>query len=171
VFGRYRFAPEEVVSLNKYGLIPLVGRGVRIRHSIREYPSRIVFWCFGSPERLIERIRETGFLPSGRVAVEDIRSGSPVRWQALLVMVVLWNILFLLDGTFKESRTAGPGVLAALFLFTLVPLGIRHCRPVRKIFLKEGRDPGEIGAWLNFLPALTGTMFIILLALYFFGAG
>jgi len=171
LFGRYQFLPEDVVSLKKYGLIPLLGQGVRIHHSVREYPSRIVFWCLGSPVRLIGRIRETGFIPSGRLPVEESRSGSPVRWQAFLLVVVLWNVLFLMGENFRGDRGPGPGVLLGLLMLTLVTTGIKHYGPLQKIFMKEGRDAREIGAWLNFLPFLSGTMLVIMLVQYFSGTG
>jgi hypothetical protein len=171
IFGTYQFSPENVVSFEKYGPIPILWQGIRIHHNIQGYPARIVFWCLGSTDRLISRIRETGFVGSGRAHHPQKRSGFPVKWQPLLLMIVLWNILFLVDEKYRGEKEVGPGVLLALLLFTVVPLGIRHYRPLQKIFLKEGRDPREIGAWLNFLPVLCGGLFLATLLGFLAGNG
>ena len=175
LFGSYQFSPENVVSLEKYGLIPFLGQGIKITHSVHEYPTKIVFWCLGRPNRLISRIKETGFTESGRMPVESTRSGFPVRWQAVLLMVVLWNVLFLIDdyygGKGGGSGDIGSDALLALLLFTAIPIGIKYYRPLQKIFLKEGRSPKEIGVWLNFMPTLSGIMFVFFLIHYLSGGG
>ena len=166
IFGNYQFSPENVVSLEKYGLIPFLWQGIRIHHNIQEYPSKIVFWCLGSTDHLIRRIKESGFIESGRMHGQEKRSGFPMRWLPIVLMVVLWNALFLADEKYRTGKEFGPGVLLALLLFTIIPLGIKYYKPLQRIFMKEGRDPKEMGAWLNFLPILCGSMFIIMLLSY-----
>jgi hypothetical protein len=165
IFGTYTFAPDHVVSLEKYGLIPFLGWGVRINHRVPHYPKKIVFWCFRSPNRLIQKIRETGFVttPAGQAPVRD-HPGFPVRWQAIAAAIVLWNVLFLLDMRQSEQfTTPGPFTVLALLLLFLGCLGIKYYRPLQRMVLKEGRKPEEIGAWLNFLTVLSGIMLFIMI--------
>ncbi len=68
LIGRYNFSPDQVAALEPYGSISVLGTGVRIVHTVQSYPEKIIFWCFGSPKRLIERITNLGFRPSAFIA-------------------------------------------------------------------------------------------------------
>ena len=61
--GNYSFAKDQVISLNKYTVFPVIGRGIKIEHIIPEYPKKIIFWTLDNPESIILQIQETGFLP------------------------------------------------------------------------------------------------------------
>jgi hypothetical protein len=43
ILGRYTFRPESVVAAERLVWIPLLARGVRIRHCVGNYPQQIVF--------------------------------------------------------------------------------------------------------------------------------
>ncbi|MEP4546967.1 MAG: hypothetical protein ABJ000_12370 [Saccharospirillum sp.] len=61
-FGKYVFKPEDVERVEAYGLIPFVGKGVRIHHNVAGYPKKIIFWylCF-SPKEIVHTIKSLGF--------------------------------------------------------------------------------------------------------------
>lgn len=104
ILGRYTFRRDQVVSIDSYvGMIPLLGGGIRIEHTVAEYPRRIVFWCLGPPRSLIKRIHQVGFIPEGQLQGVPCRRGIPARWQTLVIGIALWNLLLLLD----EVRSTG----------------------------------------------------------------
>ena len=37
LLGKYSFTPDQVISLEKYGCIPILGSGIRIHHNIADY--------------------------------------------------------------------------------------------------------------------------------------
>ncbi len=60
--GTYVFRRQQVTSVEPYGLIPFVGKGVRIHHRVDAYPKKIVFWYFCvNPQPIAERIRQYGY--------------------------------------------------------------------------------------------------------------
>lgn len=162
-FGTYAFTPEQVVSLERYGLIPFFGWGVRINHIVPQYPEKIVFWCLGNPNKLITKVRELGFVPvptSSSASVE--RPGFPVRWQAIVTVIVIWNVLLYLDWGHKGlGAEPGPLSLLAILMVFLLCFGIRTFPPIQKLFLKEGREPEEIASWLNLLTMISGLMLLV----------
>jgi hypothetical protein len=60
--GEYSFAPNQIISIEKYGVIPFLGWGIRIHHKISYFPPKIVFGCLSNPKSLIRKIRKVGFL-------------------------------------------------------------------------------------------------------------
>jgi hypothetical protein len=61
--GSYRFSPEQVVALELQSSFLMLGSGLRIVHTVQDYPEKIVFFGFGSTKRLIEKITAAGFQP------------------------------------------------------------------------------------------------------------
>ena len=59
--GTYTFTPSEVVTLEPYGSIPVLARGIRISHNRRDYPKKIIFWCMGGRDSALAEVAETGF--------------------------------------------------------------------------------------------------------------
>jgi len=62
--GKYEFSPQEVVAIERYTMIPIMGWGVRIVHSRSDYPQNFIFWNLAGPEPVLRGIREAGFSPS-----------------------------------------------------------------------------------------------------------
>lgn len=59
--GNYTFKSDDIISIKPYGVIPFMGRGIRINHQVKGYDPKIVFWTLGSPEKLIKKIHKTQF--------------------------------------------------------------------------------------------------------------
>ena len=125
VLDTYDFLPSNVVSLERYGALPLFYSGVRIAHARPDYPSKIIFWCPGNPEVLISGIREAGFLPTAPASSVIQRRGIPLRWSAIILFILIWNGLFLLNDKLQHGSTnrAGPFMLAPLLFAFLVCWG------------------------------------------------
>lgn len=100
IIGRtYEFAPEQVVSIEPYGSLPLLSSGIRINHNRRDYPRKIVFWCHSSRAKLISQIDKSGFIARG--CDVERPGGVPFRSVALFVIVFLAVLMVLLLSTFR----------------------------------------------------------------------
>lgn len=173
VIGKYSFSPDQVVAIEKYTAIPILGWGIRIHHSVAAYPRKIVFWCFGSPESLIRRIQETGFVAKAAPDSVPTGRGMPVRWQALVAIVVLWNALLLLDMRQSGGSAGRPGTftVVALLLVFLGSVGIWRSALLQRAILKPGRSCGEIKAWLYLSALVSGLLFVLILSSQLAGGG
>jgi hypothetical protein len=171
MLGTYAFAPAQVVALEPYGVVPLVGRGVQVIHGHPNYPAKVVFWSFGDPERLIAKIRGTGFVPSCPSAAATSREGIPLRWSAILVALVVWNTLFLLGGfvPWRAPKFPGPLVPAALALAFLSAYALPRSTFLQSLVLKEGRSIEEIRALLSLIQLVCGLLFVVFLIVFAVG--
>ena len=144
LLARYSFAPDQVVAIEKYSVIPLLGSGLRIRHVVADYPKTIVFWYLRSPEYVMRRIQEVGFVPSASPSALPRRGGTAVRWQSLVAMVVVWNALFLTDMWCSKQHSVKfcPLALAAFVLFSAAPILILRFPALGHLLLKPGRRVG-----------------------------
>jgi len=59
--GTYIFPATSVVGIHKFVRIPFIGWGIRIEHTVSEYPSHIVFWYLGFPSTVLDFIGHQGF--------------------------------------------------------------------------------------------------------------
>lgn len=62
LLGKFVFKPEDVISIEPSIVIPFVGQGIKINHSVEEYKKKIIFWTFKNPEDVIQNIKNTGLL-------------------------------------------------------------------------------------------------------------
>jgi hypothetical protein len=171
MLGTYTFTPDQIVALEPYGSIPLFGRGIRILHSRSDYPEKIVFWCFRRPERLLDEIRAAGFLPQASETALRSSVGLPVRWTAIIAIVVAWNTLFLLDGSapWNPPKIPGPFVILAVALAFVAALALQRSEAVQAWALKPGRSVTEIAPALLVLQLVSGLMLIGLILFSFVG--
>jgi hypothetical protein len=172
VLDTYDFLPSEVVSLERYGSIPLFSNGVRIAHARPDYPSKIIFWCFGSPDELIARIRETGFMPTAVASSEIQARGIPFRWAAVLAFILIWNGLFLLINAAPHGSMNKPGAftLAPLLFAFLIGWGTKRSVKLQKIILKDGRSVNEIKSFLSLIQTVSALLLVVFAVLLFAGA-
>lgn len=155
LLGNYVFGREDVISIEPFGLIPVIGRGIRINHRVGNYNKKIIFWTMGNAEAVIERIRATGFLNTGQAPVaevhEEIRrkqatGGFPLKTAPLMAVVVAWNALILMD--FIGKGFIGSGTMLAVILLAILSVMMLVSGGFRSLFLKEGRDLADIKAAL-----------------------
>ena len=172
---KYKFRPDQVISIDKYGIIPVLGWGVQIKHTVTEYPEKIIFYCFMDPENIIKELRTLGFIPKASSAGIKERSGFPIRWEVLAFIAVAWNVLFMLDFgiNFMEKKevTFGPFIFIAtsgVFIFSICALRYKN---MQSYILKPGRHIEEIRGTLRFviwisggfaLASLVGTIFMLI---------
>jgi hypothetical protein len=116
--GTYSFSRDQVVSIERYGWIPLIGEGIRIRHSVPEYPEKIVFWC--QPTSVLAGLAGIGF-SSAHASCEISQRQSPrefpLRWTPLIVLVVIWNLLIGFEMVGRSTGTPSPGPLSLAALW------------------------------------------------------
>jgi hypothetical protein len=169
--GTYEFTPEQVVSFGTYGSIPFLANGLAIEHNRLDYPARMVFWCAGSRDRVLEEIRRVGFVPAG-VAVERPR-GMPFRWSFVIAVVLAWNLSFLADLSGHFSHAArpmpgGPGAVAALAAVFLLATCIKLSAGMQRLALTPGHTLGEVRGLLTLLQLISGPMALAFGAAWFF---
>lgn len=120
ILGNYTFSSKQIQRIEKIVHIPILGWGIRLYHNVPNYPEKIIFWCLGNPQKIIDKIQEIEFSPSGETEAAT-RRGYPVRWQAIVGIVAVWNILFFFDQGFSLNSLEQPGrysLLALVLLFT-----------------------------------------------------
>ena len=171
--GTYEFTPEQVVSFGTYGSIPLLANGLAIEHNRLDYPARVVFWCPGSRNRVLEEIRRIGFVPAG-VAVER-PAGMPFRWSIVIAVVLAWNALLLGDPHGFLSRPPrsgppfGPGAVIALAFVFVLATGIKTSARLQRLALAPGHVLGEVRGALTLLQLVSGPMALAFGAAVFLG--
>ena len=62
IVGNLVFRPEDIVSIEPYYMIPILGQGIKINHRIPKYKEKVIFWTFKNPNEVIRQIKQTGFL-------------------------------------------------------------------------------------------------------------
>jgi len=156
---RYALGPEDVTRLEVWGSIPFFRQGIRIRHVNPDLPRRIIFWSLGGAQKLLDEIRQTGFVPAARTG--DTRVGVPVRLLTVVVGILLWNAAFAL--TAPLSSTTGPtmSALLPLVLAFAVALVIPRSQHLQAVVLRRGRHVGEIMPFLRLVTLVTGLLLVI----------
>jgi len=173
VVGNLTFRPEDVISIEPYYMIPIIGQGVKINHRIQKYKDKVIFWTLKNPNEVIRQIEQTGFLDnsSSEISQEDSeliaqrqkQGGFPIKTPFAIAIVVIWNILFLKDFLSSTSSDSngipfGNGVISALGLVFLTCLLTLISKGFRKIILKEGRELQDISKFLYFIMFICGFM-------------
>jgi hypothetical protein len=103
---------------------------------------------FRNRERLLDEVRRTGFLPRASSAAVPNRNGMPVRWTAIILLILLWNARSLLEGfvPWNPPKAPGPFVLLALALVFVTAQAVERSGAAQSWVLKPGRTVGEIRA-------------------------
>jgi len=57
----YRFPTSSITSVREYISILFIGWGIRIEHSVPEYPPFVVFWYLGYPSTVLSFLEDCGF--------------------------------------------------------------------------------------------------------------
>jgi hypothetical protein len=173
VVGNLVFRPEDIISIEPYYMMPIIGQGIKINHRIPKYNDKVIFWTFKNPDEIIRQIKQTGFLDNSSseittkdseiIAERQKQGGFPIKTPFAVAVVVLWNILFLVDFLkFSAGESngipIGKGAITALGLVFLTCLLILVSKGFRKLALKEGRELKDISKFLYFIMLICGFM-------------
>ena len=174
IIGNLIFQPADIISIEPYRQIPVLGQGIKINHKVDSYKRKVIFWTFKNPESVIRQIKETGFLdnqqqlshPSNEKIKERQRSGGfPLKKTFAIGTVIIWNLLFLVDiipfiqGK-SEKFPIGNGALVALGLIFTSALLSLISEGFRKLILKDGRTLEDIKIFSIFIMMISGMMFL-----------
>jgi hypothetical protein len=172
--GKYTFTPGQVVAISRYSAIPVLGWGIQIQHTCPDYPQHIVFWCLGDPDKLLAGIQATGFRAQAQPVELPPPKPWPIRWQAFLLMILVWNGLFMLAifdflvSAADRRSFPGPAGLLALGSLFVAALATLFYPPFQRFVLRPGRSVNEIRAPLNLILLISGTMFMGALCMLIF---
>lgn len=172
IIGNVYFRPADVISIEPLTLFS--GTGIKINHRVGQYNEKVIFLTSGNRD-LIKRINETGFLSNSDILPAEVEariinyqtSGSfPMKWSAVIVFGVVWNLLFLGDmlgyfGNTSHPLPIGTGIKLALAFAFLSALAMLLSEPFSRLVLKDGRNVKEVRSFLFFLMLISGLMLAI----------
>lgn len=171
--GNYSFKRSDIISVERYGLIPFFSWGIRINHTCNNYPQKMIFWTFGkNPVKLIEKIYTMGFIdPDVKNSInnEVKTDGIPVKIIPLAIIIIIWNILLLLDFVYIfDIQKTGPGIFSflALICIFIISTSLKCTNSVKKIILKSNRHYSEIQHINNLLILVSGFMMVLYILKY-----
>ncbi|PSM46850.1 hypothetical protein C7Y66_22940 [Chroococcidiopsis sp. CCALA 051] len=154
LLANYKFYPQQIVSLEK------TWGGVRIRHTVAEYPANIVFLT-QSTQSFFNCIKQAGFLPAARVEEFPRRNGSPIYWQVVVSALVLWNIFLLVCANYSYLNLSVSTLSLPFWFVLFVSISVQRSRFVQSFFLKPNRHIEEVAPVFRFL-ALVSSLFAVL---------
>lgn len=171
IIGNLTFKPSDIISIEPYSVIPLLGQGIRIHHKVNNYKEKVVFWTFKSPQELINKIEQTGFLNNTQpissedeqeIAKQQSVGGFPIKTWFAIAVVVIWNLLFLYDfqNRIEGDLPIGNGAKCALAFVFGTGLLLLISEPFRQVILKKGRTLKDIKKFVLFLMFITGIMLL-----------
>ena len=177
IVGNLMFQPKNIISIEPYTFIPIIGQGIKINHRIENYNPKVIFWTFKDPNYVIGEIKKTGFLQNlnSELSSNDLEiikkqneGGFPLKKSVAIFFTVAWNLLFLSDiiPFFLKGETEGSPIgigmnLAVGLLFVSSILAIAS-EKFLKIILKENRSFDDIKKFAYFIALISGIMFVAL---------
>lgn len=177
IVGNLMFQPKDIISIEPYTFIPLIGQGIKINHRIENYNSKVIFWTFKDPNSVIGEIKKTGFLQNlnREISANDLEiikkqneGGFPLKISVAIFFIVAWNLLFLSDiiSFFIKGETEGSpigiGMNLAIGLLFLGSILAIVSEKFRKIILKENRNFDDLKKFAYFIALISGIMFVVL---------
>lgn len=175
IVGNLVFQPKDIISIEAYSSIPIIGNGIKIIHRIEKYNSNVIFWTFKNPNTVIDEIKKTGFLENTNsvISTEDLKilerqnqGGFPIKKPVAVFFIIAWNLLFLSDiipfmlQDKKEGLPIGIGVKLALGLVFISSVLALVSGKFRGLILKEGREFDDIKKFIYLTAFITGILFI-----------
>jgi len=165
MLGEYRFKPGDVVAVEQVGVVPMIGRGVRIEHRREDVAERVIFYSWGSPRRILDALERCAFQPSADPHDMPVSRGWPLRIPFVVGAGILWNLLFLIDRPWERASDGefvwGPGIFAALGLVFLGTQLIRTWTPLQRVALNGPRALERIEGPRKLLAFVSGTMLVL----------
>ncbi len=168
LLGDHRFQPEDVLSFEPAGIIPILGRGIRVVHRRDDIPKTVVFYHFLGPSGLVDRIGREGFRPAGR-ALGPLREheadGNPFKRSVAIGGVIAWNVLFLAD--IVRGVFPGVGILVALWGGALSAILTLTNARFRARVLREGHSSlGHVRGAVTLSAFILGAMAVAFTLVY-----
>lgn len=175
IVGNLVFQPKDIISIEAYSSIPIIGNGIKINHRIEKYNSNVIFWTFKNPNTVINEIKKTGFLENtnSEISTEDLKilerqnqGEFPIKKPVAVFFIIAWNLLFLSDiipfmlQDKKEGLPIGIGVKLALGLVFISSVLALVSEKFRGLILKEGREFDDIKKLIYLTAFITGMLFI-----------
>lgn len=174
IIGNLTFQPSDIISIEPYTMIPIIGQGIKINHRVSIYKEKVVFWTLKNPNSVVRQIQETGFLSNENqvnqkidrtITEKQATGGFPIKKGFAIGVIVVWNLLFLTDfipfflGE-KDGFPIGNGVLAAIGLLFLTALFSLISVGFRRLILKDGRELNDIKKFAIFAMIISGFMLL-----------
>jgi hypothetical protein len=177
ILGKFSFQPKDIVSIEPYKKIPLLGQGIKINHRIANYNSNVIFWTSKDSSSLINQIKQLGFLENidskisdgdELIIKEQPSGGFPIKSSVAIGIIALWNILLISDiikfyNSDRKGMPFGIGVASALASILLISLFSLISKDFSKLILKEGKSIKDINNFLYFLIFVSASMLIKIL--------
>ena len=173
ILGNLSFQPSDVISIEPYTLIPILGQGIKINHKVPTYKERVIFWAFKDPIAIIKQIHDIGFLNNENAPTQVIdntirekqaKGSFPLKRWFVIAIFVVWNTFFLIDFIpffFGEGRNPiGNGMKIAVGILFLTALSSLISADFRNLILKEGRELEDIKKFAIFIMIISGFMFM-----------
>ena len=145
IVGNLTFQASDIISIEPYTMIPILGQGIKINHKVTNYKERVIFWTFKDPNSVIRQIKETGFLNNQNSSEQKINRAI-IEKQA--------------QGGFPIKKGFVIGVFTAIGLLFLTALFTLISADFRRLILKEGRELNDIKKFAIFAIIISG--FILL---------
>lgn len=175
--GNLVFQPQDIISIEPYTMIPVLGQGIKINHRVEKYNPKVIFRTFKDPGYVINEIRKVGFLDNINSQVhfsdpEIIKTqgqgGFPIKTSVAIIFFVLWNLLFFSDLLYfflqdkQKGLPIGNGVKIALGLVLVTSILTLVSDAFRKMILKERREFNDIKKFVYFIILISGFMLLSL---------
>lgn len=162
--GHYSFSEAQILSIDRCGWIPFISQGIRITHSVADYPQKIVFRC--RPTSVLSGISTIGFAPaatSSGMQHHQASRGFPLRWAPLLALVAIWNLLIGYEMFSHPNKPPMPGPLSLVAIWIVFGVSVAALRSpaVQNRLLKPGRTFGEVRPAVLLVATVSGALAII----------
>ncbi len=175
ILGNFVFQPEDIISIDTYMMIPLLGQGIKINHRIANYNSKVIFWTIKDPSSVVNQIKQTGFLDNIDETISDAdklnikqqqQAGVfPIKKSVSIAVIVLWNVLLFSDfvrfsNSDMKGMPLGIGSTIAVAMLFLIAVLMLISKDFSKLVLKEGKSVTDIKNFLYFIMFISGFMLI-----------
>ena len=173
IIGNLIFQASDIISIEPYIMLPVIGQGIKINHKVDNYKERVIFWTLKDPNFVVQQIKETGFLNNqntteqkikGEIIDKQVKGAFPIKKGFAIGIIVILNLLFLTDFIpfflGKTDDFPNKGVLAAIgFLFLTALFSLISTR-FKRLILKDGQELNDINKFAIFTIIISGFMLL-----------
>lgn len=161
----YLFSPDDIISLEKFVVIPYVAWGIKINHTISDYPEKVIFWSFKNPDDLLKQITSFGFQAKANPSTFVKRVGSPIHGFVLLTIVMLGYAAFTKDAKPAHETIGLFSSIYIISLFAFVFLADK-INFIKSLIVKPNRNLNELGPLLKAMQIGLGLVSLAIIFLY-----